>query len=156
MKYTITSTGEENILPEEECFIAKKKLREIILEAVNEGASDFYVNCEKGVPLWAAEIICGLKMHYPIRLHIIAPFEEQSTCWDENLRNRYFSMHENCDAVEFAVNRYNNYCYDIADEKMVDASDKVLIIGEPAEDLFICEYAAAKERPVVFRTIFNV
>lgn len=82
MIYTIVSTGFENDIQcknehEPPYLGIKKRLREAIWEAYCGGAYEFYVNCEYGVPLWAAEMICALKMYNKIKLHIVVPYEEQ-------------------------------------------------------------------------------
>ncbi len=76
MNCTIISTGFENRLTckneyEKPYPEMKQILRETIWKAYCSGYTDFYVNCEHGIPLWAAEIICALKLYNNIKLHII-------------------------------------------------------------------------------------
>lgn len=55
----------------------KGRLRETIWKLFCEGYTEFYVNCEYGIPLWTAEIITALKLYNDIVLNIVVPFEEQ-------------------------------------------------------------------------------
>lgn len=135
MIYTITSTGDEKefVLKneyEEPCTTIKQKLRDTIWEAFVNGVDSFYVNCEYGIPLWAAEIICALKKYNNIYLHIVVPYEEQCKDWSEDLRNRYYSVHQKADTVEFVDQQYYSDCYDIADELMAEESDFVCVFGK--------------------------
>lgn len=85
----------------------------------------FYVNCEYGIPLWTAEIICVLKIYNDIHINIIVPYEEQCLNWSENLRNRYYNIHEMADSVSFAERKYTIDFYKTAEKIMISKSDKV-------------------------------
>ena len=112
----IISTGEELLL---ECknehempyTEIKTKLREKIWELYRKGFNSFYVNCEYGVPLWAAEIICAMKMYNNIELHIVVPHEEQSINWNEEYRDRYYNAHICADDVYTISTRCHKNCY---------------------------------------------
>lgn len=146
MTYTISSTGFEKKFTrknehEEPYLTIKKQLCNFIWKAYISGVSSFCVNCEYGIPLWAAEIICALKQYNNIRLHIVIPFEEQTTDWGENLRDRYFAIHEKADTVVMASNQYTPNCYNLADEIMAANSDMIFIFAEKLCPLHICSYA---------------
>ena len=84
MTCAVLSTGEEiieNLRNENErTYIQiKSNLREKIWELFKSGINTFWVNCEYGIPLWTAEIICAMKMYNEIKLNIAIPFEEQTT-----------------------------------------------------------------------------
>lgn len=86
MKCTISTSGEEMLLKckneyEMSYIKIKHKLRENIWYLYCEGYDEFYLNCEYGVPLWAAEIICTLKMYNNIKLHVVIPHENQCINW---------------------------------------------------------------------------
>ena len=102
----------------------KEKLRDTIWGLYCEGYNEFWVNCEYGVPLWAAEIIIALKMYNDIKLHIAMPYEEQATKWAEDYRDRFFTVHENADTVKIISTHYTEDCYEKAERYMIDASDK--------------------------------
>ena len=107
----------------------KGRLRETIWKLFCEGYTGYYVNCEYGIPLWTAEIITALKLYNDIDLNIVVPFEEQCRDWCEENRDRYYALHEKADNVVFACREFEEGCYDIAAEMMIDESDLAVIIG---------------------------
>jgi uncharacterized phage-like protein YoqJ len=81
------------------CVRFKFYISKLISEMTANGYTDFYTNCEYGIPLWAAEAVLTLKQLNPrLRLHVVA-FEEQAGKWAPDWRNRYFSVHEQADSV---------------------------------------------------------
>ena len=158
MTCTIAATGEElNIKSTDETaepyITMKRNLRKIIWEAIDKGCDEFYVNCEYGVPLWSAEIICALKPHTPVKLHIIAPFREHCKSLRSDLRERYCNIRRQADSISFASSELNPSSYETADIMMADESTLVILVGTHTDDLFICKYAASIKRPVILRTI---
>lgn len=145
MTCTIISDGQELKTKcrnehEEPLLTVKRNLRETIWWLYCKGYNEFYVNCENGIPLWAAEIIVALKLYNKISLNIIVPFEEQCRDWSESDRDRYYDIHERADTVEFACTTYDGECYDLADKMMIDESDMVIIFGKAEK----AEYYARK------------
>ena len=134
MTCTIISTGDElnlackneNELPYPEI---KAKLREKIWELYCKGYDSFWINCEYGVPLWCGEIISALAMYNDMELNIAMPYEEQSTNWVEEHRDRFFKIHAESDNVDIISHQYTDNCYELADEHMIDNSDLLLVIG---------------------------
>ena len=130
------------------CIKLKKRLKEFILAAYAHGYDRFYTNCEYGVPLWAAEIICKMKMAMPIELHIVIPYEEQATKWGQKRRDRYYKVNEQCDSVCFASTRYHESCYRNANEIMLKNSDRVLAYNVSSDNCYAVDYVCTK-RPDV-------
>lgn len=125
-------------------MILKNSMMEVIWTLYQQGYTDFLVNCEQGIPLWAAEIISALKMYNPIHLHIVIPFEEQSTNWSEDWRDRYFAVHEKADKVTIFSNRYYAECYSDAEKFMIDQSDRLIVFSTTLDDLQATDYAMDK------------
>ncbi len=119
----------------------KQVLIEILWRLYQGGYTDFCVNCDYGVPLWAAEVICAMKQYHSIHLHLVIPFEEQSTNWPEALRDRYFAVHEKADTVVFARNHPEEDCWEEADRRMVKCSDLVFLFAEDSDCLYIADHA---------------
>ena len=105
----------------------------LVQALIAQGYDSFYVNCEYGVPLWAAEFIIMLKKLNRIELHAVIPYEEQTTDWSEELRDRYFAVHELTDSVEMACTQYQEECYKIAEQRMIDVCDLLVICGSLPE-----------------------
>lgn len=120
----------------------KMKLHSVLRNMILEGCCEFYVNSERGIPLFAAEDLCSLKRNNPdIRVNIVIPYENQAKNWSEDMRDRYFSVHEKADSVKIAETRYSEDSYDIADEIMLNDSDLLLVFGSPSDRLYAVEYA---------------
>ena len=146
MTCAIISTGEERLLKCKNEYEMpypeiKAKLREKIWELYCSGCNSFFVNCEYGVPLWAAEIICAMKMYNNIELHIVMPYEEQSINWNEEYRERYYNIHSYADEVYMVGTHYYDNCYSDADRYMIDRSDILLVCGKLCDGLYGVRYA---------------
>lgn len=113
----------------------KFELYQIIMSLFTQGYDTFYLNCEYGIPLWAAEIICALKANHNIKLHIAVPYEEQSTNWVEEHRDRYFKVHGLADSVTIVNTQYHSDCYYEADTFMLENSDLLYVFGNSANTL---------------------
>lgn len=138
MTCTIISTGEELELAcknenEPPYPAIKQNLLDKIWELYCMGYDRFWVNCEYGVPLWCGEIITALGIHNDIGLHIAMPYEEQSTNWAEELRDRFFAVHARAESVQIVSARYDEDCYRRADELMTEEADMLLIVGSRGE-----------------------
>lgn len=135
MTCTIISSGDElrtlcrNEL-EKPLSTIKAKVWETVWDLYCRGYNSFYVNCDYGVPMWTAEFILSLKAGNPIGLHIMTPYEEQTTEWTEDLRDRYFNIHAQADSVTLIQTQYEPFCYQKTDEWMISASDILVIFGE--------------------------
>ena len=153
---TILSAGEElqgNCMNEEEqpMLGAWDRVMTLVQHLIGQGYDSFYLNCEYGAPLWAAEFITMLKNLNRIRLHIVIPYEEQTTNWTEEMRDRYFAVHERADSVEMACTQYQEDCYKITEQRMIDESDLLVICGRDASLPDAAAYA--KVQGVEVRTV---
>lgn len=154
MTCAVLSTGEEiieNLRNENErTYIQiKSNLREKIWEIFKSGINTFWVNCEYGIPLWTAEIICAMKMYNEIKLNIAIPFEEQTTGWEEEIRNRYYNVHKAADDVKMISTHFENKCYENADKYMMNKSNIVLFYGDPKNKKYVCEYTEKTGIPFI-------
>ena len=72
----------------------RSRLFTLIQTLVAQGYDEFWLNGEYGIPLWAAEFLLKLRVGNPITMHIAVPYEEQSKNWTEDVRDRYFAVHD--------------------------------------------------------------
>ncbi len=126
---------------EKTCITIKQKLLEIIWQAYCSGYTDFYTNCEFGIPLWSAEIICALKLYNKIYLHIVIPYEEQCLNWCEEWRNRYYDVHSKADSVIFVNKCYHENCHNDACKTMINHGDTVFVFGKQSNKSYAEKYA---------------
>ena len=81
----------------DECRAMKLELAQQIMVLRQQGVTQFYVGCDYGVGLYAAEIINVLRDNDPeLLLFCVTPHEEQATKWTQQLRERYFDMLVKC------------------------------------------------------------
>ena len=155
MTCTIVSTGEElNLVCKNEHEPPypeiKARLHEKIWTLYCKGYKRFWVNCEYGVPLWCAEIIIALHLYNDIELNIAMPYEEQSTNWVEEHRERFFAAHAEADHVKIISPHCTEDCYERADEYMIDNSDLLLVVGSKHIGTHCLKYAAVSGVGVEF------
>lgn len=138
MKCAIITSGDELGLLGNDQRIAELKndLYNYIRVLLLAGYDSFYVNCEYGVPLWAAEMICEMKKERNIKLHLVIPYEEQALCWREDERERYYNVHEHCDSVYMIDYRYNDKCYAKAKDMMLKKCDRALLCRRRDDERF--------------------
>lgn len=85
---------------DDRCRKLKIELAQQIMALRQSGVSQFLVACDCGVGLYAAEIVNGLRMSdHDLMLICCTPHEEQTTKWAPYLRERYFTMLEQCTLI---------------------------------------------------------
>lgn len=159
MTCTILSAGEE-LLSEnkneyEKPYIQIQAELYVLLDGLYaQGYRSFYLNCEYGIPLWAAEIILAMKrLRGDVELHIVMPFEEQAVRWQEDIRNRYFRVHERADSVTMASRQFHPDCYSQAERLMIDKSDLLVICGSEGALPGAGQYARSQETEVFYAAV---
>ena len=155
MNCTIVSDGSELLLQcknehEKPYPEIKEKLREIIWTLYCEGYDTFYLNSEYGIPLWAAEAICAMKMYNDIKLNIVIPYEEQASYWCDEYRDRYFNVHAKSDSVIMADKRHCDDCYAEADDIMIAESDLLAVFGKKGNSLYAENCARKKNIKIMY------
>ena len=155
MTCTILSDGSELQLAcknEEERPVLeiKQKILGMLESLIYEGYEEFWVNCEYGVPLWTAELICAMKKDYPLKLHIAVPYEEQPFNWYEEQRDRYFMLHQKADSIKLVNKHFRPGCYHDAEGYMIERSDALWMFGSPKNHVHAVKTAKEKGIPVNF------
>lgn len=85
---------------DDRCRKLKIELAQQIMMLRQNGVSQFLTACDCGVGLYAAEIVNGLRMSdHDLMLICCTPHEEQTTKWAPYLRERYFTMLEQCTLI---------------------------------------------------------
>lgn len=147
MTCTIISSGEELQLDNKNEYempypLIKDKLQDLIWGLYRQGYDTFCLNCEYGIPLWAAEFI-GLQKAAgnSITLNIFTPYEEQAVGWVESQRDRYFNIHTMADDVVLVNTQFHPECYQETNERMVDESDVLIICGSTSSMPETAQYA---------------
>jgi len=119
-------TGHRDIDPQDLPSI-KEKLREIIINCVNDGFTDFYNGGARGFDLLAAEAVLELKKTCPsLRLHIIVPCSNQTRGWREEDVIRYENVTAIADEVKCLSPVYFDGCMHVRNRYMVDNSELLI------------------------------
>ena len=145
------SYGQDESYPA--CVSLKLALTAKIAELCHQGITDFFTNCEHGVPMWAAEAIVAMRNTEGMpkaRVHIVMPYEEQALTWSDNVRERFYNLHAEADSVEILNSRYNDDCYWDTDRFMADHS--VMILFDEVEpdcgNEELLDYAKSKGKKI--------
>lgn len=140
---------------DESCIKMKIELAQQIMALRQRGVSQFLVACDCGVGLYAAEIVNGLRMtDRDLMLICCTPHEEQATKWAPYLRERYFTMLENCTHISAVCPVGTPDAQLRAYRQIIDLADVVLCVSDTdvpaasgAEDTALA-YALA-QKPVL-------
>ena len=158
MKCSIVSDGTElTYVCKNESEPPLRDLKISILGTIGElfgqGYDTFITNCDYGIPLWSSEAVVAMKIYNDIRLDIVTPYEDQTTNWPEEYRNRYYNVHEASDSVYLSSTRYSDNCYDTAYKYMIDNSDAVVVFGKKTSDFYAATYAQSKKVRIIYKDI---
>lgn len=110
-----------------DCIALKLELNEKIAMLIAKGVTTFYSTCEYGIPLIAAELVLNLKRYNNISLIAYMPFEEQASRWSNDIRDRWFTLHDNAETVISFTTSFYDGCRLECEEEMIDESDIVLM-----------------------------
>ena len=116
---------------EEDKFCSKMKteLAQQIMVLRQRGVSQFLTACDCGVGLYAGEIINGLRTtDRDLMLICYIPHEEQATKWAPYLRERYFTMLENCTRISAVCEVGAPDAQLRTYKKIIDLADVVLCV----------------------------
>lgn len=114
-------------------------LKLILLNTINfwrtDGMTSFAVPLDAGIGLYTAEIIGALcEKDEALSLTCVIPWEEQSTKWTPDLRNRYFDVQAECTNVETVSPRKTATCELEAKLRAIDLADSVFAVTASEKD----------------------
>lgn len=114
---------------DESCGKMKMELAQQIMVLRQSGVSQFLTACDCGVGLYAAEIINGLRTtDHDLMLLCYTPHEEQATKWAPFLRERYFTMLEQCTLISAVCEVGAPDAQLHAYKKIIDLADVMLAV----------------------------
>ena len=129
------------------CAKMKMELAQQIMVLRQSGVSQFLTACDCGVGLYAAEIINGLRTtDHDLMLLCYTPHEEQATKWAPFLRERYFTMLEQCTLISAVCEVGAPDAQLHAYKKIIDLADVVLGVY----DVDISAAASAEDRALAY------
>lgn len=132
---------------DDRCRKLKMELAQQIMALRQSGVSQFLTACDCGVGLYAAEIINGLRTtDRDLMLLCYTPHEEQATKWAPYLRERYFTMLEQCTLISAVCEVGAPDAQLHAYKKIIDLADVVLGVY----DVDISAAASAEDRALAY------
>jgi uncharacterized phage-like protein YoqJ len=111
------------------CLALKAALSEQITRLVDAGVTDFYSGGADGVDCWASLIVLELKKKNPVlKLHLILPHEGQADRWNDSAQDRYHSILEKADSVEYVSREYYDGCMLDRNHRLIEATGVLLAV----------------------------
>ncbi len=84
----------------------------------------------RGIEMWTAEIVLEKMELYPnVSLICVCPYEEQPTYWNENHRERYFTIHQLCTKLVMLNRHYENDIYQKLDNYLLEHCDTIVTLN---------------------------
>ena len=111
------------------CLALKAALAGQITQLVDAGVTDFYSGGADGVDCWASLIVLELRKKNPaLRLHLILPHEGQADKWSDSAQERYHSILEKADSVEYVSREYYDGCMLDRNHRLIEATGVLLAV----------------------------
>ena len=141
---------------EEQCRRMKLELLQRVMELRQQNVTQFFVACDHGIGLYAAEQINELRKSAPdLMLFCTVPHEGQATKWAPYLRERYFRMLEDCTSIDCISLQARPDAQLLAYRRIIDRSDMALTVFDSeapeaghAEEKALA-YALNSRKPVI-------
>ena len=111
------------------CVALKASLIEQITKLADAGVTDFYSGGADGVDCWTSLIVLELRKKNPaLKLHMILPHEAQADKWSNSAQERYHSILEKADSVEYVSREYYDGCMLDRNHRLIEATGVLLAV----------------------------
>lgn len=131
------------------------KLKEVVIEHIENGVTTFISGMALGIDMWAARIVLKLKETTQPHIKLIAavPCEKQYSKWHQKNIDEWHNIISKADEVVYVSNEsYTSWCMQKRNEWMVDNSDYVIAVwnGENGGTGNCVKYAKKKELEITY------
>lgn len=107
----------------ESCKKFKEALKNVVIEAVNKGYTNFLTGMAEGFDMMAAETVLDLKKQFKnLKLIAVIPCENQSAKWAEAEQQRYQDILQHCDEKIVLSEKYTPTCMNKRNMYMAERS----------------------------------
>lgn len=103
-------------------------LRKAILDAINDGYTNFITGMAYGVDIWAAEIILSLKSSYDLKLICAIPHPHFENICNAFWKEKYYQVLTQADEVNYILPHYTSYCLRKRNNWMVEHSSLIIAV----------------------------
>ena len=111
------------------CITLKEILTEQIAALAKAGVTDYYSGGADGVDCWASLIVLALREKNPtLKLHCVLPHEGQADKWSDSARERYHSILEQADSVDYVSSAYYDGCMIDRNHRLVESAGLLLAV----------------------------
>lgn len=144
-------TGHRKI-PSEQINDIVQRLKNIIVELINNGYTDFYAGGALGFDTIAAQTVMELKKDYPqIKLILALPCMNQTSGWNESDKIMYECIREIADKVVYTSDSYFNGCMQKRNRYLVDNSNICVsyLTDKKGGTAYTVKYANSKNVTVI-------
>ena len=134
------------------CVWLKKKLRDAVEAAYEDGKRHFICGMARGCDFYFAEIVLELREQYAdITLEAAIPCAEQSVSWARSQRERWDDLVKQCDIQTVLQEHYTSGCMLRRNRYMVDHSSLVIAVydGSNGGTRRTLEYALTQKVPFI-------
>ena len=111
------------------CVALKAVLTEQITALAKAGVTDFFSGMAEGTDCYCSQIVLDLHRKNPaLRLHCILPHEGQADKWSAPARERYNTILEQADSVDYVSRAYYDGCMIDRNHRLVESAGLLLAV----------------------------
>ena len=107
----------------------KATLAEQIATLAGAGVTEYFTGGADGVDCWAAEIVLTMREKNPaLKLRCVLPHEGQADRWSDSAQERYHSILERVDSVDYVSRQYYDGCMIDRNHRLVESAGLLLAV----------------------------
>ena len=111
------------------CIALKETLAEQIATLAGAGVTEYFTGGADGVDCWAAEIVLTMREKNPaLKLRCVLPHEGQADRWSDSAQERYHSILERADSVDYVSRQYYDGCMIDRNHRLVELAGLLLAV----------------------------
>ena len=93
------------------------------------GVTEYFTGGADGVDCWAAEIVLTMREKNPaLKLHCLLPHEGQADRWSDSAQERYHSILERANSVDYVSRQYYDGCMIDRNHRLVESAGLLLAV----------------------------
>ncbi len=111
------------------CIALKETLAKQIATLAGAGVTEYFTGGADGVDCWAAEIVLTMREKNPaLKLRCVLPHEGQADRWSDSAQERYHSILERADSVDYVSRQYYDGCMIDRNHRLVESAGLLLAV----------------------------
>ena len=111
------------------CIALKETLAGQIAALAGAGVTEYFTGGADGVDCWAAEIVLTMREKNPaLKLRCVLPHEGQADRWSDSAQERYHSILERANSVDYVSRQYYDGCMIDRNHRLVESAGLLLAV----------------------------